>query len=87
MVFTIKYKSSVKKELRKLNQTDRLAIVDKIQMLKIDPKPRGSAKLQGSTNLYLIRHGDYRVIYKFENNELNIMIIKIGHRKEVYKNL
>jgi mRNA interferase RelE/StbE len=85
--YTIQYKSSVKKELKKLNQSDRKSIVDKIEKLKKDPKPQGSAKLKGSTDLYRIRQGDYRVIYRIQNNVLVVLIIRIGHRRDIYKSL
>lgn len=87
MKYTIEYKSSVKKELKKIGKVDRIAIISKILKLTENPRPNGSAKLKGSSNLYRIRHGDYRVIYQIENIVLVIIIIRIGHRKEIYKNL
>jgi mRNA interferase RelE/StbE len=87
MVFKLEYKNSVKKELRKLAQMDRMTIVHKIELLKQEPKPEGSAKLKGSRDLFRIRHGDYRVIYQIQNDILVIIIIRIGHRREIYKNL
>lgn len=85
--FRLEYKSSVKKELRKLAKTDRVAIVHKIELLKSQPHPEGSAKLKGSRDLYRIRHGDYRVIYQKQESVLIIMIIRIGHRRDIYKSL
>lgn len=87
MNYVLEYKSSVKKELRKLANHDRTAIVQKIENLKDNPLPEGSAKLKGSVNLFRIRHGDYRVIYQLQNKVLLIIIIRIGHRLEIYKNL
>ena len=87
MSFRLEYKSSVIKELRKLPQVDRAAIIDKIVLLKDYPKPVGSAKLKGSRDLYRIRHGDYRVVYKIQNLVLIVTVIRIGHRKEIYKGL
>lgn len=87
MDYDIQYKSSVKKDLKKLNQSDRKSIVNKIEKLKKDPKPQGSAKLKGSADLYRIRQGDYRVIYRLANNVLVVVIIRIGHRSDIYKNL
>ena len=86
-VFRLEYKSSVKKELRKLSKTDRIAVIHKIQLLAKQPHPEGSAKLKGSQNLYRIRHGDYRVIYQIHGSVLTIIIIRIGHRRDVYKKL
>ncbi len=85
--FRLEYKSSVKKELRKLAKMDRVTIVHKIELLKDEPHPEGSAKLKGSRDLYRIRHGDYRVIYQIQKSVLIVVIIRIGHRREIYKNL
>lgn len=87
MSFGLEYKSSVKKELRKLTRVDRVAIIEKIERLKNNPKPEGSAKLKGSQDLFRIRHGDYRVIYQIRKNVLLVIIIRVGHRRDIYKNL
>ena len=87
MSFRLEYKNSVKKELRKLTKTDRVAIIHKIELLKEKPRPEGSAKLKGSNDLFRVRHGDYRIIYQIKKSVLVIMIIRIGHRREIYKNL
>lgn len=87
MAFRLEYKNSVKKELRTLAKTDRVAIIHKIELLKQEPHPEGSAKLKGSRDLYRIRYGDYRVIYQIQKSVLIIIIIRIGHRREIYKNL
>lgn len=87
MIFKLEYRASVKKELRKLSQIDRTAVIGKIRQLKNEPNPIGSAKLKGSSNLYRIRHGDYHVIYQIKKEILVIIVIRIGHRREIYKNL
>ncbi len=87
MLNRLEYRSSVKKELRKLPKTDRKAVIEKIQGLKDKPRPEGSSKLKGSRDLFRVRYGDYRIIYQVKKNILIITIIRIGHRREVYKNL
>lgn len=87
MAFRLEYKNSVKKELRKLAKTDRVAIIHKIELLREEPHPEGSAKLKGSRDLYRIRHGDHRVIYQIQKSFVIIVIIRIGHRREIYQNL
>lgn len=87
VTYKLTYKQSVEKDLRKLNKTHRIAIVRKIQALAIDPKPSGAVKLRGTDDLYRIRHTDYRIIYQIFNGELVILVIKIGHRKEVYRKI
>lgn len=87
MPYVLEYKNSVKKELRKLGKANLTAIIHKINKLKTNPRPNDSAKLKGSTNLFRIRHGNYRVIYQINKNVLIVTIITIGHRKEIYKKL
>jgi len=84
-VYNILYKKSVEKDLRKLPKPILLIIVSKIQKLSENPKPNGSVKLRGATNLYRIRHADYRIIYSIDGKELTIIVIKVAHRKEVYR--
>lgn len=83
--YSIEYKKSVEKELRKLSQTQLRGIVAKIQALAINPRPEGSVKLRGSSDLFRIRHADYRVIYQVQDNKLILLVIKVGHRREVYR--
>ncbi|MBU6389720.1 type II toxin-antitoxin system RelE/ParE family toxin [Patescibacteria group bacterium] len=83
--YTILYRESVAKDLKKIPWEYRAQIVKKIQTLAVDATPVGSVKLRGSVDLYRIRQGEYRIIYELRNNELIVMVIKIGHRREVYQ--
>ena len=82
--YTIEYKKSVEKELRKLPSTQLKAIVAKIHALAINPHPEGSVKLRGSSDLFRIRHTDYRIIYQVQDHKLMLLVVKVGHRREVY---
>lgn len=84
-MYSLRYKKSVLKELKDLPSTIRTAIVKKIQSLASDPQPNGCVKLRGASNLYRIRHTDYRIIYSIDSGELMIFVIKVAHRKEVYR--
>ena len=84
-MYTILYKKSVEKDLRKLALAPRKVIIMKIQALADNPHPAGVTKLRGSSNLFRIRHTDYRIIYQINDNQLMIMVIKVGHRREVYR--
>jgi len=86
-MYSILYKKSVEKDLRKLPKSVLTAVIKKIQTLAKDPQPNGSVKLRGSSNLYRVRHSDYRIIYSVNNNELIILVIKVAHRKDVYRDL
>lgn len=84
-MYKLQYRKSVIKELKNLPSDIRAAIVKKIQSLADNPQPNGSVKLRGASNLYRIRHADYRIIYSVESGELIIFVIKVAHRKEVYR--
>ncbi|HEU5187575.1 MAG TPA: type II toxin-antitoxin system RelE/ParE family toxin [Candidatus Saccharimonadales bacterium] len=83
--YEIEYKKSVEKDLRKLPASQLKAIVAKIQNLATEPHPNGSVKLHEASNLFRIRHTDYRVVYQVINNRLIVLIVKVGHRREVYR--
>ena len=84
--YKIYFRKSAAKELEKLPQRALRRVVERIESLADDPRPAGCEKLTGQ-ELYRIRQGDYRIVYSIQGNELTIWIIKIGHRKEVYKRL
>jgi mRNA interferase RelE/StbE len=82
--YNILIKPSAVKEIESIPKKDRLRIVRKIQGLAIDPRPQGSEKLTGE-NRYRIRQGVYRIVYSVSDTELYIIVVKIGHRRDVYK--
>ena len=84
--FSIKWKSSAKKELKKIDRTEILKILSEIEKLKKEPYPTNHKKLLGTEHIYRIRIGNYRIIYSVINDELIIEVIRVRHRKEVYKN-
>ena len=80
-------KASATKELRAItNKRDRQRMVNRIQKLENDPAPRGSQKLSGKER-YRIRQGQYRIVYAIEAKQLVVYVVKIGHRKDVYRTL
>lgn len=83
--YTIEYKKSVEKELRKLPLTQLKGVVAKIQALADNPHPDGSVKLRGSSDLFRARHADYRIIYQVQNEQLVVLVVKVGHRREIYR--
>ncbi|MBF0274408.1 MAG: type II toxin-antitoxin system RelE/ParE family toxin [Nitrospinae bacterium] len=82
--YKLKIKPSALKELEKIPRNDSKKIINKIKSLAHNPHPVGSEKLSGSEK-YRIRQGNYRIIYSIENNALIVFVIKIAHRKDVYK--
>jgi mRNA interferase RelE/StbE len=86
MNYTIQYKRSASEELLALPETQARKILSSINRLAEEPRPHGSKKLKGSNNVYRLRIGNYRVIYTITDQILIVTIIKIGHRKSVYRN-
>jgi len=84
MKYEVKLKSSVKKQLKKLDKKQAARILVKIYLLADDPYPRGVEQLTGQ-KAYRIRIGDYRVIYEVHNKQLLVQVVRVGHRKDVYK--
>jgi mRNA interferase RelE/StbE len=77
-------KPSAARELEVLPPKDRSRIVAKIQGLASNPRPPGSEKLSGEEK-HRLRQGDYRVLYSIEDASTTVTIVKIGHRREVYR--
>ncbi|NLT18629.1 MAG: type II toxin-antitoxin system RelE/ParE family toxin [Clostridiales bacterium] len=82
--YRIFFKVSVEKDLRKIPQEEIKKILQKIDLLAANPRPPGSEKLTGQER-YRIRQGRYRILYSIEDNELTIWVVKISHRKDVYR--
>lgn len=82
--YKILIKPSAKKELEKLPKKDLKKIIVKIQDLALEPRPVGSEKLSGDDK-FRIRHGNYRVVYSIEDDKLTVLVVKIGHRLDIYR--
>ncbi len=67
-------------------KADRRRIVLRIEALADDPRPSGAKKLSGSER-YRLRQGPYRILYESEDENLIVVVVKIGHRQDVYKAL
>ncbi len=85
MLYRIEVKPSAQKELGKLPQAVRKRIAAQIDTLAANPRPRGVKKLADQQNVYRVRVGDYRVLYTIEDDALLVLIVSIGHRREVYR--
>ena len=82
--YKVEIKRSAVKEIEVLPRKDILSILEKIRRLGDDPRPSDCKKLSGQEK-YRIRCGDYRILYLIENDVLTIYIVKVGHRKDVYR--
>jgi mRNA interferase RelE/StbE len=82
--YSILIKPSAVKEIENIPKKDRLRIIQKIQELAVNPRPQGCEKLTGE-NRYRIRRGVYRIVYSVSDRDLLIVVVKVGHRRDVYK--
>lgn len=82
--FRLSFKASVAKDLRQIPKRDVQNILKRIEGLADDPRPSGSEKLSGLER-FRVRQGTYRIIYEIKDQELIVMVVKIGHRRDVYK--
>jgi mRNA interferase RelE/StbE len=83
--YKIEWKTSALKELKNLDNSAIPRIVAAVESLSGNPRPAGVRKLQGSEHTYRIRVGEYRVVYEIVNDDLLVTIIRVRHRKEVYR--
>lgn len=83
-VFSIFFKESVRKDLDAIPKTDLQRIMERIGPLAMNPRPPGCEKLTGQER-YRIRQGNYRIIYSIQDSELTVWVVKVGHRREVYR--
>jgi mRNA interferase RelE/StbE len=82
--YEVRLKRSVAKDLRAIPVKDVARILRRIEALKVDPRPPGVEKLSGQEK-YRIRQGVYRIIYEVRNQKLIIVVVKIGHRRDIYR--
>jgi mRNA interferase RelE/StbE len=83
--YKIFFKSSADRQLRRLPEALQRRIVGEVAMLSHDPRPKGVVKLAGCENLWRIRIGDYRVVYEIQEDRLVVLVLRVAHRKDVYR--
>jgi len=82
--YKIEIKKSAVKEIEGLSKRDLQAVLEKMGSLSENPRQHGCEKLSGQEK-YRVRCGDYRILYTIEDVVLIVYVVKVGHRKDVYK--
>lgn len=82
--YELVFKASVAKDLRALPKQDVKRIMQRILALANEPRPAGCEKLSRQER-YRVRQGAYRIIYEIEDTQLAVTVVKIGHRRDVYR--
>ena len=83
--YSVSFKASAAKELKKLPPELQHRIADGIERLVKDPRISGVVKLKGNDDLYRFRVGEYRIIYNINDLKQKITIVRIRHRRDVYR--
>jgi mRNA interferase RelE/StbE len=88
MAYRIEISPSAARQVRKLSRRALARITDKVDALADDPRPEGAKKLIGTNEyLYRIRTGDYWIIHQVRDEVLIVLVVHVGHRKDVYRRL
>ncbi|MBD1876460.1 type II toxin-antitoxin system RelE/ParE family toxin [Nodosilinea sp. FACHB-131] len=85
MTYRIEFAKPAVKQFKALSPQDQQRLKPKIDALAQEPRPAGMVKLSGEDDLYRIRVGDYRIIYTIQDTQLLVLVLKVRHRREVYR--
>jgi len=83
-VYSLFFRDSVRKDLDSIAKKDLRRIIERIESLAENPRPLGCEKLSGQEK-YRLRQGNYRIIYSIHDSQLTVWVVKVGHRREVYR--
>lgn len=83
-VYKIFFKKSVEKDFKAIPKKELSKIINRIGGLSENPRPQGCEKLTGQAR-YRIRQGKYRIVYSIQDDELTVWVVKVGHRKDIYR--
>ncbi len=85
MAYVVILKPSARKAVLKLDRDTQRKIVRLLEALAVNPRPVGVTKLQGADDLYRVRIGDYRVVYEIQDGKLIVLVLRVAHRRDVYR--
>ena len=78
---------AARREIKRLSKQNQRRVVAVMRALAVNPRPHGCTPVEGFDGLFKVRVGDYRVIYKIEDEELLVVIVRVRHRSDVYRQL
>jgi mRNA interferase RelE/StbE len=87
MEYTVEFRPSVWKNVNNIPKKDLIKIKSKIEEISFNLPDPATTKMSGNNDFHKLRCGNYRIIYEIHENSLVILIVKIGHRKDVYRSL
>ncbi len=87
MTYTVEIKPAAKRQIKKLTLPIQAQISQKLAELELNPRPVDVQKMSGEENAYRVRVGDYRIVYEIFDRVLLVLVVQVGHRREVYRQL
>lgn len=82
--YRLVFRKSVARDMRRIPNRDLRRILDAVEALSENPRPAGAEKLSGQER-YRLRQGEYRVVYEIKDDAVIVVVVRIGHRKDVYR--
>lgn len=83
--YRVEFKPSAAKAVERLPRAAQRRVLAAVEALAGNPRPVGYRKLEGALDLYRVRVGEYRVVYTVRDRVLLVLIIRVGHRRDVYR--
>jgi mRNA interferase RelE/StbE len=85
VTYTVELKPAAVRDLKKPDRGNQKRIVQVIESLQADPRPPSTKKVQYARNLYRAKAGDYRILYQIDDENSRVLVVRIRHRREVYR--
>ncbi len=85
MTYRVEVAPAALRQLRKLDPPARRRVQAAIELLADQPRPSGAKKLGGGEGEWRVRTGDYRIVYEVHDNVLLVLVVAVGHRREIYE--
>jgi len=83
--YSIEVSATAERQIKKLTKRDQHRVINVIKQLGLEPRPRGCRKLRAYDDIYRVRTGVFRILYSVEDDRLLVLVLKVGHRKGVYR--
>lgn len=85
MIFRVTLSPAATRQLRKLDPPARRRIQAAIELMATEPRPPAATQLVGGAGEWRVRTGDHRIVYEIRDDELLVLVLAVGHRREVYR--
>lgn len=85
MTYGVELEPSAARALRKLDAAARVRVVTAIKLLADEPRPPAATRLVGASGLWRVRTGAYRIVYEIHDQRLHVLVVAVGHRRDVYR--